>query len=297
MTFVEGDVFRADVHRVHRRPSRFRNDPRGQHAAAPASVGNVASDHVGEVEPSRVGEYDVEVVPLRPGRVPRRRTARKVQAVDGSVELGRRRSTPGAVGVHVGPGAGEQIGGRTKVRRSAGERGAGRNRHQPRVGFEVEELVVDPWGRRRDPVVETAAREHLTVEERGLLDGEVHRARAAGAERLQIDSLGQYDQVPAAQQFPVARLIDHGLSHREQDDRNPHAERVAAEQERAAPGSLPYRGPDEPQDHGKALPSTTSILRLAPAASSRSWVATTSVVPSSFSDWKQKPEQKKPGYS
>ena len=174
-------------------------------------------------------------MPLGPGRVLRRGTARVVQAVDGAVELGRRWTAPAAVGINVLPTARHELGRRAEFGRKFRHRPTRRDRHQPGVGLEVEELVVDPGGRRRDPVVEAGAGENFAVEERSLLDGEVHRACAAGPERLQIDAVRQHDKVAAAQQFPVARLIDHGLAHREQHDRDPDAERVSTQQERAAP--------------------------------------------------------------
>ena len=174
------------------------------------------------------------------------------------------------VGVQVFPVTRQEIGGCAEVCGQGRECRAGRDRNQAGVGLEVEKCVVDPGGGRRDAVVEAGSREHFAVEEGRLLDGEVHRAGAAGPERLQIDSVGQHDQVAAAQQLPVARLVHHGLPHRKQDDRDTDAERVAAQQQRTAPRSLAYRGPDEAPDHGVVLPSTTSIVRLAPAASSRS---------------------------
>ena len=210
-----------------------------QHSPAPAAVGHLAGDHPGHVEPSRIGQEQVEVVPFGPGGVGGGGAAGEVQRVQGAVKLGVCRGMPATVGIHIPPGAGDEDRFNPEATGQPRNRAARGNRNETGIALQIEELVVDPGGRGRDPSLEPRSRENLPEQKRRLLYREVHGACSSRLERLRIDAGGQDDEVAASHQLRVPGLLHQGASDRKQDDRDAHAERVSAQQQHAAPRTLP----------------------------------------------------------
>ena len=265
---------------------------RDEHLAAPQAaraVRDIAGDDQRHERPApAVGREHVEVVPLRPALRAHDVRRREVEVVDVVPQLRRRGVRPPPVAVVVAPRAGHHTRRRAHRRGRGGDLAGSLHRQLATVRQpQVHELPLDLRRHRAHVRREPRRGEKLELHEARVRDREVQSAEPADAHHLQVDPLGKHRDLAAADEPPVARLLDERLAHREQHDHHRHAHGEAEQQQRRAPRALEQVAEGEEADHGRPASSTTTPSRMcttrrAASASFSSCVTTTSVVPSSF---------------
>jgi hypothetical protein len=93
------------------------------------------------------------------------------------------------------------------------------------------------------------AAQHQPSEKPGSINGKEHPTWAAGAHGLDVDAFWQHGHLSPAEKRDVARLVEHRLAHRQQDDHDPHAEGESQEEEQRAELADPEMTKGEGEQH------------------------------------------------
>src|SRR4051812_7584681 len=99
---------------------------------------------------------------------------------------------------------------------------------------DVHELPLDCRRQRAHQIVVTGTTQNLAGQESGPVDTKKHPAYPAGSHGLDIYSLWQYRHLAATHQRDIARLLQHRLTDREQDDHDPYTKREPQQEEQRA---------------------------------------------------------------